>query len=92
MYTATTASLPYLHSCYPCSLQRVDSYPTHEVMSYLLLLTCRLQWISTPYIWSFTYVSRSPVLINIPMFSVVDSNVYSDTHEKNTHIHSLKTQ
>jgi len=26
------------------------------------------------------------------MFSVADSNVYSDTHEMNTHIHSLKTQ
>jgi len=26
------------------------------------------------------------------MFSVVDSNVYSDTHKMNTHIHSLKTQ
>ena len=31
MYRATTASLPYLHSRYLCSLQRVDPYPTHEV-------------------------------------------------------------
>jgi len=66
MYRATTASLPYLHSCYLCSLQRVDPYPTHEVLWYLLLLTCRLQWIPTPYAWSFTHVSRSPVRINIP--------------------------
>jgi len=66
MYRATTASLPYLHSCYLCSLQRVDPYPTYEVLSYLLLLTCRLQWIPTTYIWSFTHVSRNPVLINIP--------------------------
>jgi len=66
MCRTTTESLPYLHSCYLCSLQRVDPYPTYEVLSYLLLLTCRLQWIPTPYFWSFTHVSRSPVLINIP--------------------------
>ena len=33
MYRATTTSLPYLHSCYLCSLQRVDPYPTSVVDS-----------------------------------------------------------
>ena len=42
MYEETIASLPYLHSRYLCSLERVTPYPTLGVPSlpYLLLLTC----------------------------------------------------
>ena len=85
MYRATTEGLPYLHSCYLCSLQRVEPYPTYEILSYLLLLTCRLQWIPIPYMWSFTHVSRSPVLMNIPdVFSCelqcVLRYTWNDTH------------
>jgi len=31
-----------------CSLQRVTHYPTIGLLPYLLLLTCRLQWVPTP--------------------------------------------
>jgi len=48
MYRETTASLPYLYSRQLCSLQRVLPYPTLGVLSYLLTLICRLQWVPTP--------------------------------------------
>jgi len=91
---ATTASLPYLHSCYLCSLQRVDPYPTYGVLSYLLLSTCRLpdEWIPTPYIWSFNHVSRSPVLINVPdVFSCRLQCVLRYTWNEHTHSFSKDT-
>jgi len=92
MYRSTTSSLLYLHSRYLCSLQRVDPYPTHEVLSYLLFLTCRLQWIPTPYIWSFTHVSRSHVLINIPdVFSCRLQCVLRYTWNEYTHSFSKDT-
>jgi len=49
-----------------CSLQRVNHYPTIEVLPYLLLLTGRLQWVPTPYTWSSNSASRYPALIIIP--------------------------
>jgi len=49
-----------------CSLQRVTPYPTLGVLPYLLLLTCRLQWVPTPYTWSSNRASRCPALIIIP--------------------------
>jgi len=49
-----------------CSLQRVIDYPRFGVLSYLLLLTCRLQWVPTPYTWSSNSASRCPALIIIP--------------------------
>ena len=92
MYRATTASLPYLHRCYLCSFQRVDPYPTHKVLSNLLLLSCRLQWIPTPYIWSSTHVSWSPVLINIPdVFSCRLQCVLRYTWNEYTHSFSKDT-
>jgi len=48
------------------SLQRVTHYPTLGVLLYLLLLTCRLQRVPTPYTWSSARASRCPALINIP--------------------------
>ena len=62
----TTASLPYLHSRCLGSLQRVAPYPILEVLSYILLLTCRLQWVPNPYIWSSTRESCCHAFINIP--------------------------
>ena len=50
-----------------CSLQRVTPYPTLGVLPYLLLLTCRLQWVPTPYTWSSNRASRCPALIIIPV-------------------------
>jgi len=59
------------------------------------LLTCRLQWLPTPYIWSSTRASRSSVLLHIP--DVLTCRLQCQctqitVHEMNTHIHSLKTQ
>jgi len=100
IYRETNASLPYLDSPCLCSLQRVTPYPTLEVVSYLLLLTCRLQMGTNPLHLEFYPCIRerqpkSTVALYSQkslMFWLIDSNVYSDAHEINTHIHSLKTQ
>jgi len=49
-----------------CSLRRVTPYPKLGVLPYLLFLTCRLQWVPIPYIWSSNRASRCPALIIIP--------------------------
>ena len=52
--THTHASVSWNHCESPISLP------------YLLLLTCRLQWVHTPYTWSSNRASRCPALIIIP--------------------------
>ena len=67
IYRESTASLLYLysHGRQLCSLQRVLPNPTLGVLSYLLTLMCRPQWVPTPYIWSSASTSCSPLLVNI---------------------------
>jgi len=69
-----------------CSLQRVTPYPTLGVLPYLLLLTCRLQWVPTPYTWSSNRAFRCPALIIIPVFVYIYIYKYIYVNV-NTHIY-----
>jgi len=71
--THTHASVSWNHCESPispqsltCSLQQITPYPTLGVLPYLLLSTCRLQWVPTPCTWSSNSASRCPALIIIP--------------------------
>ena len=65
-FTLFNCESPISPQSLTCSLQRVNPYPTLEVIPSLLLLTCRLQWVPTPYTWSSTRASRGHALIIIP--------------------------